>query len=68
MAVPLPRTVVAALCAGLAATLLTTAPARAEQRSPTWTVSEAAHAPRARIDLDTTPAPSASRSPVPAVR
>ncbi|MGW7243504.1 glycoside hydrolase family 97 catalytic domain-containing protein [Streptomyces sp. NPDC054804] len=54
MAVPLPRTVVAALCAGLAATLLTTAPARAEQRSRTWTVSEAAHAPRARIDLDTT--------------
>ncbi|MFE4970208.1 glycoside hydrolase family 97 catalytic domain-containing protein [Streptomyces sp. NPDC056660] len=53
MAVPLPRTVVAALCAGLAATLLTTAPARAEQRSHTWTVSEAAHAPRARIALDT---------------
>ncbi|MGW7424013.1 glycoside hydrolase family 97 catalytic domain-containing protein [Streptomyces sp. NPDC054813] len=54
MAVPLPRTVVAALCAGLAATLLTTAPARAEQRSHTWTVSETAHAPRARIALDTT--------------
>ncbi|MFD3583058.1 glycoside hydrolase family 97 catalytic domain-containing protein [Streptomyces sp. NPDC058683] len=54
MAVPLPRTVVAALCAGLAATLLTTAPARAEQRAHTWTVSETAHAPRARIDLDTT--------------
>lgn len=54
MAVPLPRTVVAALCAGLAATLLTSAPARAEQRSHTWTVSEAAHAPRARIALDTT--------------
>ncbi|WP_406431051.1 glycoside hydrolase family 97 protein [Streptomyces sp. NBC_00631] len=55
MAVPLPRTVVAALCAGLAATLLTTAPARAEQRRPdSWTVTEAAHAPRARIALDDT--------------
>ncbi|MFK0110266.1 glycoside hydrolase family 97 catalytic domain-containing protein [Streptomyces sp. NPDC091217] len=56
MAVPPGRTVVAALCAGLAATLLTTAPAaRAEQRQPhTWTVSEAAHAPRARISLDDT--------------
>ncbi|WP_217553494.1 glycoside hydrolase family 97 protein [Streptomyces sp. GbtcB6] len=59
MAVPLTRTVAAALCAGLAATLLATAsaPALAEQqrRPPyTWTVSEAAHAPRARIALDDT--------------
>ncbi|MFG2969796.1 glycoside hydrolase family 97 catalytic domain-containing protein [Streptomyces sp. NPDC048288] len=55
MAVPLGRTVVAALCAGLAAALLTTAPARAGQpQSHDWTVSEAAHAPRARISLDDT--------------
>ncbi|MFI6253157.1 glycoside hydrolase family 97 catalytic domain-containing protein [Streptomyces sp. NPDC051016] len=55
MAVPLGRTVVAALCAGLAAAFLTTAPARAGQpQSHDWTVSEAAHAPRARISLDDT--------------
>ncbi|MEW1776047.1 glycoside hydrolase family 97 catalytic domain-containing protein [Streptomyces sp. NPDC086777] len=60
MAVPPPRsvrTVAAALCAGLAATLLATAPARAEpqHRPPhTWTVTEAAHAPRARMALDDT--------------
>ncbi|MEV6057621.1 glycoside hydrolase family 97 N-terminal domain-containing protein [Streptomyces sp. NPDC052107] len=48
------RTVAAALCAGLAATLLTTVPARAEQHEHVWAVSEAAHAPRARISLDDT--------------
>ncbi|MEV1065689.1 glycoside hydrolase family 97 catalytic domain-containing protein [Streptomyces sp. NPDC050263] len=55
MAVPI-RTAVGALCAGLLATLFTTAPARAEQDSGShpraWTVSAAAHAPRARISLD----------------
>ncbi|SDO78510.1 Glycosyl-hydrolase 97 N-terminal [Streptomyces sp. cf386] len=51
MAVPT-RTAVAALCAGLTAALLTTAPARAEQHDQIWTVSEAPHAPRARISLD----------------
>ncbi|MEV5953382.1 glycoside hydrolase family 97 catalytic domain-containing protein [Streptomyces sp. NPDC051987] len=55
MAVPLPTTMVAALCAGLTAALLGTAPARAGQQQPhTWTVTEAAHAPRARIALDDT--------------
>ncbi|MFF7468818.1 glycoside hydrolase family 97 catalytic domain-containing protein [Streptomyces sp. NPDC008092] len=63
MAVPLTRTMAAALCTGLAATLLTTATAAAsasarvgQQWQPphTWTVSEAAHAPRARIALDDT--------------
>ncbi|MCC5474701.1 glycoside hydrolase family 97 protein [Streptomyces barringtoniae] len=56
MAVPLTRarSVVAALCAGLAATLLATVPARAEQHARTWAVSEATHAPRARISLDDT--------------
>ncbi|MFK0150594.1 glycoside hydrolase family 97 catalytic domain-containing protein [Streptomyces sp. NPDC090493] len=57
MAVPRTRTMAAALCTGLAATLLATAtgPARAEQPKPhTWTVTEAAHAPRARIALDDT--------------
>ncbi|WP_329333883.1 glycoside hydrolase family 97 protein [Streptomyces sp. NBC_01352] len=57
MAVPI-RTAVAALCAGLAATLLTTAPARAEQdvnsSDRVWSLSAAAHAPRARISLDDT--------------
>ncbi|MEV6293046.1 glycoside hydrolase family 97 catalytic domain-containing protein [Streptomyces sp. NPDC051896] len=48
------RTVVAALCAGLAAALLATVPARAEQHEHVWAVSEAAHAPRARISLDAT--------------
>ncbi|MFC9679549.1 alpha-galactosidase, partial [Streptomyces sp. NPDC056948] len=51
MAVPI-RTTVAALCTGLAAALLTTAPARAEKQEHTWTVSASAHAPRARISLD----------------
>ncbi|MFJ8112337.1 glycoside hydrolase family 97 catalytic domain-containing protein [Streptomyces sp. NPDC096132] len=51
MAVPI-RTAVAALCAGLVAALLTTGPARAEQRQQDWAVSTAAHAPRARISLD----------------
>ncbi|GAA4310707.1 glycoside hydrolase family 97 protein [Streptomyces venetus] len=51
MAFPI-RTAVAALCAGLAATLLTTAPARAEKQEHAWTVSAGAHAPRARITLD----------------
>ncbi|MGY5012480.1 glycoside hydrolase family 97 catalytic domain-containing protein [Streptomyces sp. 900105755] len=60
MAVPAPRavrTVAAALSAALAATLLVAAPARAEQqhRPPhTWAVTEAAHAPSARIALDDT--------------
>ncbi|GGM95950.1 glycoside hydrolase family 97 protein [Streptomyces fuscichromogenes] len=57
MEVPLTRTMAAALCTGLAATLLATAtgPARSEPRQPdTWTVAEAAHAPRARIALDDT--------------
>ncbi|MET9524953.1 glycoside hydrolase family 97 protein [Streptomyces coeruleorubidus] len=53
MAVPI-RTVVAALCTALAATLLTTAPAGAEQREHAWTVTVAANAPRARIALDDT--------------
>ncbi|MCI3273837.1 glycoside hydrolase family 97 protein [Streptomyces cylindrosporus] len=60
MAVPI-RTAVAALCAGLAATLCTTAPARAGQDTPSpehaWSVSgpertAAAHEPLARISLD----------------
>ncbi|MFJ4979506.1 glycoside hydrolase family 97 catalytic domain-containing protein [Streptomyces coeruleorubidus] len=51
MAVPI-RTVVAALCTALAATLLTTAPAGAGQRERAWTVTAAADAPRARIALD----------------
>ncbi|GGU15586.1 glycoside hydrolase family 97 protein [Streptomyces coeruleorubidus] len=51
MAVPI-RTVVAALCTALAATLLTTAPAGAEQREHAWTVTVAANAPCARIALD----------------
>ncbi|EFL30071.1 alpha-glucosidase [Streptomyces viridochromogenes DSM 40736] len=51
MAFPI-RSAVAALCAGLAATLLTTAPARAEKQEHAWTVSAGAHAPRARITLD----------------
>ncbi|MGY5059651.1 glycoside hydrolase family 97 catalytic domain-containing protein [Streptomyces sp. 900105755] len=60
MAVPAPRavrTVAAAVSAALAATLLVAAPARAEQqhRPPhTWAVTEAAHAPSARIALDDT--------------
>jgi alpha-glucosidase len=53
MAVPI-RTVVAALCTGLAATLLTTAPAGAEQREHAWTVTVAPDAPRARLALDDT--------------
>ncbi|MEU5311568.1 glycoside hydrolase family 97 protein [Streptomyces sp. NPDC021562] len=53
--VPGRRTVVATLCAGLATALLTTAPAaRAGQRPHAWTVTESAHAPRARIALDDT--------------
>ncbi|WP_208641700.1 glycoside hydrolase family 97 protein [Streptomyces africanus] len=51
MAVPI-RTVVAALCTGLAATLLTTVPAGAEQREHAWTVTAAPDAARARIALD----------------
>ena len=53
MAVPI-RTAVATLCAGLTATLCMTAPARAEQHDQIWTVSEAPHAPQARISLDDT--------------
>ncbi|MEU5322319.1 glycoside hydrolase family 97 catalytic domain-containing protein [Streptomyces sp. NPDC021056] len=55
MAVPI-RTAAAALCVGMVATLLTTVPARADQREHTWTVSgpgrDASHAPHARISLD----------------
>jgi alpha-glucosidase len=56
MAVPI-RTAVAALCASLAAALLTTAPAQAEQHEQhdrAWSVSGGAHAPRAQITLDDT--------------
>ncbi|MEU6253962.1 glycoside hydrolase family 97 catalytic domain-containing protein [Streptomyces sp. NPDC047043] len=62
MAVPI-RTVVAALCAGLAATLCTTAPARADRGTDSheqlWAVSgperaTAAGAPRAQVALDGT--------------
>ncbi|WP_405961712.1 glycoside hydrolase family 97 protein [Streptomyces sp. NBC_00024] len=57
MAVPI-RTAVtglsAGLCAALVATLLTTVPARAEQHDRAWAVSAAAHAPRARVSLDST--------------
>ncbi|MDH6485082.1 glycoside hydrolase family 97 protein [Streptomyces sp. SAI-127] len=51
MAVPI-RTAVAALCASLAAALLTTAPARAEQHDQAWSLSAGAHAPRAQVTLD----------------
>ncbi|MEU0206269.1 glycoside hydrolase family 97 protein [Streptomyces canus] len=51
MAVPI-RTAVAALCAALAAALLTTAPAQAEQRDHAWSLSAGAHAPRAQVTLD----------------
>ncbi|KQW07249.1 glycoside hydrolase family 97 protein [Streptomyces sp. Root369] len=51
MAVPI-RTAVAALCASLAAALLTTAPAQAEQHDPAWSLSAGAHAPRAQVTLD----------------
>ncbi|MFF0078648.1 glycoside hydrolase family 97 catalytic domain-containing protein [Streptomyces canus] len=51
MAVPI-RTAVAALCASLAAALLTTAPAQAEQRDQAWSLSAGAHAPRAQVTLD----------------
>ena len=53
MAVPI-RTAVAGLCAGLVAALLTTVPARAEPHDRAWAVSAAAHAPRARVSLDST--------------
>lgn len=53
MAVPI-RTAVAALCASLAAALLTTAPAQAEQRDQAWSLSAGAHAPRAEVGLDDT--------------
>ena len=53
MSVPI-RTAVAALCASLAAALLTTAPAQAEQRDQTWSLSAGAHAPRAEVGLDDT--------------
>ncbi|MFG2455819.1 glycoside hydrolase family 97 catalytic domain-containing protein [Streptomyces sp. NPDC048523] len=56
MAVPI-RTAVAALCASLAAALLTTAPAQAEQHDlgdRAWSVSAGAHAPRAQVTLDDT--------------
>ncbi|MFF0010943.1 glycoside hydrolase family 97 catalytic domain-containing protein [Streptomyces sp. NPDC005374] len=54
MAVPI-RTAVAALCASLAAALLTTVPARADQHvqpDHAWSVSAGAHAPRAQVTLD----------------
>ncbi|MGW0706333.1 glycoside hydrolase family 97 catalytic domain-containing protein [Streptomyces sp. NPDC002643] len=58
-AVPYRTAVVSALCAGLAATLLTTGPARADQpiagaADHVWSLSTAPHAPRARIALDGT--------------
>ncbi|MER6158926.1 glycoside hydrolase family 97 catalytic domain-containing protein [Streptomyces sp. NPDC001868] len=53
MAVPI-RTAVAGLCAGLVAALLTTVPARAEPHDRAWAVSASAHAPRARVSLDST--------------
>ncbi|MEU1408183.1 glycoside hydrolase family 97 catalytic domain-containing protein [Streptomyces sp. NPDC005728] len=64
MAVPI-RTAVAALCTGLAAALLATAPARAEQdtgstghvwavSAPSHTAAAATRAPRARVALDDT--------------
>ncbi|MEU5593002.1 glycoside hydrolase family 97 catalytic domain-containing protein [Streptomyces sp. NPDC020298] len=48
------RTAVTALCAGLVAALFTSVPAHAEQHERSWSVSEAAHAPHARITLDGT--------------
>jgi alpha-glucosidase len=53
------RTTVTAVCAGLAAALCLTAPARAEQdtarRAHVWSLSAAAHdAPHARVSLDDT--------------
>lgn len=57
MAVPI-RTAVAALCASLAAALLTTAPAQAEQHDlhdlhdRVWSLAAGAHAPRAQVTLD----------------
>nr|WSZ12563.1 glycoside hydrolase family 97 protein [Streptomyces canus] len=51
MAVPI-RTAVAALCASLAAAVLTTAPAQAEQHDLAWSLSAGAHAPRAQVTLD----------------
>ncbi|WP_406396421.1 glycoside hydrolase family 97 protein [Streptomyces sp. NBC_00882] len=51
MAVPI-RTAVAALCASLAAAVLTTAPAQAEQHDQAWSLSAGAHAPRAQVTLD----------------
>ncbi|MET9459036.1 glycoside hydrolase family 97 catalytic domain-containing protein [Streptomyces canus] len=51
MAVPI-RTAVAALCASLAAALLATAPAQAEQHDQAWFLSAGAHAPRAQVTLD----------------
>lgn len=53
MALPI-RTAVAGLCAGLVAALLTTVPARAEPHDRAWAVSASAHAPRARVSLDST--------------
>ncbi|MEU5042154.1 glycoside hydrolase family 97 protein [Streptomyces griseorubiginosus] len=53
MSVPI-RTVVAALCASLAAALLSTAPAQAEQHDQAWSLSAGAHAPRAEVGLDDT--------------
>ncbi|MFC8427692.1 glycoside hydrolase family 97 catalytic domain-containing protein [Streptomyces sp. NPDC057253] len=53
MAVPI-RTAVAALCASLAAALLTTAPAQARPDDQAWSLSAGAHAPRAQVTLDDT--------------
>ncbi|WP_020134644.1 glycoside hydrolase family 97 protein [Streptomyces sp. 351MFTsu5.1] len=53
MSVPI-RTAVAALCASLAAALLSTAPAQAQQHDRTWSLSAGAHAPRAEVGLDDT--------------
>ncbi|WP_030327320.1 glycoside hydrolase family 97 protein [Streptomyces sp. NRRL B-3229] len=53
MSVPI-RTAVAALCASLAAALLGTAPAQAQQHDQTWSLSTGAQAPRAEVGLDGT--------------
>lgn len=53
MSVPI-RTAVTALCASLAAALLGTAPAEAQQPDQTWSLSAGAHAARAEVSLDDT--------------
>ncbi|WP_181412431.1 glycoside hydrolase family 97 protein [Streptomyces griseorubiginosus] len=53
MSVPI-RTAVTAVCASLAAALLSSAPARAQQHDQAWSLSAGAHAPRAEVSLDGT--------------